>query len=141
MITHSPEETKTIAADFAATLAGGEIVALEGDLGAGKTTFVQGLAEALGIKEPVRSPTFAVMNVYAVPGTGVKELVHLDLYRLKTPDDITNLGLDEWLGRSDTVVVIEWPRAVTGIPVEPTHDVRFDTDEENRRVIEIVPRG
>jgi tRNA threonylcarbamoyladenosine biosynthesis protein TsaE len=116
MISRSAEETKRIAADLAATLCGGELLLLEGELGAGKTTFVQGLAEALGT-DAARSPTFAVMNVYETDRLPVRELVHLDFYRLQAPEQADELGLEDWLGRRDAIVVAEWPPA--SLPVPP----------------------
>src|SRR3989344_5755004 len=114
-LSHSPDETKQIAADFAKTLHGGEVIALEGELGAGKTTFVQGLAEVLGAEGPIRSPTFTIMNMYRVPQGPIREIIHLDYYRLKHPEEVQNLGLEEWLGRGDTVVLIEWPDRLSGV--------------------------
>ncbi len=111
-LSHSPEETKSIAASFAQALRGGEVVALEGELGAGKTTFVQGLAEALGASGPVRSPTFAIMNIYKTTHGSIKEIVHLDLYRLERQAELESLGLEDWLGKSDTLAVVEWPAMI-----------------------------
>jgi len=140
MISTSPEETKRIAANLAATLQGGEVIALVGGLGAGKTTFVQGLCEALGVASRVTSPTFSIMNVH---DAGMREcgkalrIAHLDLYRLKTAREIAALGLEEFLGASDTVVAIEWPEAVDGVEWKPTHTVRFDAISPEERNIRI----
>jgi tRNA threonylcarbamoyl adenosine modification protein YjeE len=109
------EETKRAAAELAATLTGGELVLLDGALGAGKTTFAQGLAQALGA-DSARSPTFTVMNVYRTAHPSIREMVHLDFYRLK-PDEAQALGLEDWLGRPDAVVVAEWPPE--SLPVPP----------------------
>lgn len=106
--THSSQETKELAANLASQLRGGEVILLSGDLGAGKTTFTQGLVAALGSVDAVRSPTFTIMNLYQVDQPPIKQVVHLDFYRLAraSADD---LGLDEWLGRDDVVMVAEWP--------------------------------
>ncbi|OGL67255.1 tRNA (adenosine(37)-N6)-threonylcarbamoyltransferase complex ATPase subunit type 1 TsaE [Candidatus Uhrbacteria bacterium RIFCSPHIGHO2_01_FULL_63_20] len=112
----STHETKAIAADLAATLKGGELVLLDGLLGAGKTTFVRGMTEALGADTLARSPTFTVMNVYRANHPSVKQLVHLDFYRLTKPEEIHELGLEDWLGRPDTVVVAEWPPESLPVP-------------------------
>lgn len=133
MISTSPEQTKRIAADLAATLRGGEVIALEGELGAGKTTFVQGLCEALGVTGPVTSPTFAIMNVHA----GKFRVTHLDLYRLKSAREIAALGLEEFLGQPDTVTLIEWPGAVDGVEWKPTHAVRLAAVSPTERSIDI----
>lgn len=115
-VCRTSEETKNVAAELAATLQGGELLLLEGALGAGKTTFVQGLAEALGADTLARSPTFTVMNVYRTAHPAIKELAHLDFYRLGKPEDAAALGLEEWLGRPDAVVVAEWPPEALPVP-------------------------
>lgn len=132
-LTHSVEETKRVAADLARTLRGGEVIALEGDLGAGKTTFTQGLCAALGVEGAVTSPTFAIMNVY----DGRLRVAHLDLYRLKETREIAALGLEEYLGQPDTVVLIEWPGAVDGVEWNPTHVVRLSALSPTERSIDI----
>ncbi|MFC1788142.1 tRNA (adenosine(37)-N6)-threonylcarbamoyltransferase complex ATPase subunit type 1 TsaE [Patescibacteria group bacterium] len=109
-ISNSPEQTKQIASDLALCLKGGEVVLLEGELGAGKTTFTQGFAEALGVVDPVRSPTFTIMNIYKTDRSDIKEIIHLDFYRLQESSvHLEDLGLDEWLGRDDVVIIAEWP--------------------------------
>lgn len=111
--TQSAQETQTIAAEFAVTLRGGELVLLIGDLGAGKTTFVQGLAAALGVTARVKSPTFTVMNEYAVDAVdqAVRRLVHIDLYRFTDANELRALALEDER-RPDSVVLIEWPNAI-----------------------------
>ena len=89
----------------AAELKPGDVVALEGDLGAGKTTFVQGLAAALGAVRPVTSPTFCLVVEHP---TQRLLLVHLDLYRLQGPDDVLDLGWEDYLARG-AVMLVEWP--------------------------------
>jgi tRNA threonylcarbamoyladenosine biosynthesis protein TsaE len=122
-VSHSIEETKKIAAEFARALLGGEVVALAGDLGTGKTTFVKGVADALGVMHVVRSPTFAILHAYQTNGPNIKHVVHVDAYRLK-PGETRELGLDDWLGRADAVLLIEWPEKLEGID-KPTTTVRF----------------
>lgn len=103
IIAKTREETIAAAERFAAQLQGGDVVLLIGELGAGKTTFTKGIALALGIKEPVTSPTFTIIKEYK----GEKlALYHMDMYRLS--GDITELGLEEYLGRKDGVCVVEW---------------------------------
>lgn len=133
--THSIEETKQLAADFAASLKGGEVIALHGELGAGKTAFTQGLAEALGAKGPVRSPTFTVMNHYQIGRDDIREIVHLDLYRFETLSDIGALGLEEWLFRKDNIIVIEWPKE--GLDFPNRIDIHFELLSETERQITI----
>jgi tRNA threonylcarbamoyladenosine biosynthesis protein TsaE len=111
-LSHSQEETKQFACEFVSKLSIGSIIALEGDLGSGKTTFVQGLAEALGIKEPVRSPSFSLMNIYEFIGINQEKnfFVHVDAYRLDEKAKLEDIGLDEWLDRKEAIVLIEWPQ-------------------------------
>ena len=130
----SSEQTKKIASDFAKTLKGGEVVLLEGDLGSGKTTFVQGLAEALGVEEPVRSPTFTIMNLYKIKHDQIKQIAHFDFYRLEQEADLEDLGLEEWLGRDDTVVLIEWPKGE--FPVKH-QTIKFEIKNEKTRIIHL----
>lgn len=113
--TKDARATQVVAAEFAATLHGGETVLLIGDLGAGKTTFVQGLAAALGVTARVKSPTFTVMNEYA---GGRLRLLHLDLYRFTDAAELRALALEDER-RPDTVMLIEWPNAI---------DYEFDAD-------------
>jgi len=109
-ISKTEKETYQIAARLAKKLKGGEIIALEGELGAGKTTFVKGLAKAFGIKQHVTSPTFVLMKVYEcqMPKSEIRKLVHVDCYRLDEPQELFYLGIEEYLNKPDTVVMIEW---------------------------------
>ncbi len=113
-ISYSEAETKKIAGDFFVTLRPGDIVTLTGDLGAGKTTFVKGIAAAFGIKKEITSPTFAIMNVYQIPDNkqqiaNISRLVHIDTYRLKSINQLYAIGVDEYIGASDSITIIEWP--------------------------------
>lgn len=107
LITRSTEETYALAQKIAQELNGGEVILLNGTLGAGKTTFTKGLALALGVKKTVVSPTFTIIKEYE----GEKlHLYHIDMYRLEDDDELEELGVEE-LYREDSVVVIEWNRA------------------------------
>jgi tRNA threonylcarbamoyladenosine biosynthesis protein TsaE len=101
-LTRSPEETEAAGEELAATLAVGDLLLLAGELGAGKTTFVRGLARGLGISDGVQSPTFQLVRVYQ----GRIQLAHVDLYRLEAGADLTDLGLDDLLDQG--VVAVEW---------------------------------
>jgi len=94
----------------------GTILAVQGDLGAGKTTFIQSLAAALGIKRFVPSPTFALMRAYKLPKAvnGIRRLVHVDAYRLKDESELQVLDLDEELVDGQTLLVLEWPERIAG---------------------------
>lgn len=104
IVSCSPAETRTIAQQLALHLPEVSVVALYGDLGVGKTTFVQGLAQAWGITVPVTSPTFNLYSIYE----GTRRLVHLDAYRLESAEDAEGLLLDEFL-IPPYCLVIEWP--------------------------------
>ena len=101
---YSCEETEKIAYALAEKLHGGEIITLDGDLGAGKTAFVRGLAAGLGISDRVVSPTFTIVNEYS--GEGLP-LFHFDVYRIGSPDEMYDIGWEDYLGRGG-VTVIEW---------------------------------
>ena len=103
-ITHSKEETMELAEKLVSLLPNGITLTFSGDLGAGKTTFIRGLAKGLNIKEVVQSPTFNIMKIYL---KGDRPLIHIDAYRLA---DINNdIGLDEYIGYETGITVIEWP--------------------------------
>ena len=103
-ITHNQDETREVGHKLAALLPNGSVVLLKGDLGAGKTTLVRGVAEALGITEKITSPTFNIMKLYL---KGTKPLVHIDAYRLE--DHNVDIGLDEFIGIDRGLTFIEWP--------------------------------
>jgi len=104
------QDTQVFAQKLAKSLKGGEIIALEGELGAGKTTLTQYVAKALRVKENVTSPTFVLLKVYEVrsPKAEVRRLVHVDCYRLDDPQELFYLGIEEYLNKKDAVVIIEW---------------------------------
>ncbi len=133
----SVEETWELARKLAAELKPGDIVCLEGDLGAGKTTFTQGLAAALGVAGRVTSPTFCIVQEHR--GNGAF-LVHMDLYRLHDEDDVLAIGWEDYL-TDGAILVVEWPeRAGSLIPASARH-IRFThlDDNCNVRSIDINP--
>lgn len=112
---------------FALELPPGTILALSGELGAGKTTFVQGLAEGLGAEGPVASPTFVLLNVH-------KGLYHFDLYRLKEASDFLALGFDEYFEKGG-ICAIEWPERIQELLPSHTKWIRFSYCPEGREVV------
>lgn len=134
-ISSSPEETWAIAGRLVASLPSRATVALCGELGSGKTCFVQGMARALGIRRAVTSPTFTVVNEYR----GNCHLTHIDLYRLHGPDEVLALGFDEYL-EGDGITAIEWPDRAEDLLPEDAVFVCMETRPEPReRLIRITP--
>ena len=132
-VSKSESDTYTIAAEFAATLNGGEIVLLSGELGAGKTAFVKGLAAALGITDEVTSPTFTLMNVYR----GALTLYHFDVYRLHSGEEAYAAGLTEFFGEAGSVSCIEWWENVADAIVGDTIKITINYLENEMREINV----
>lgn len=135
---HSVRETESLAADLARTLTGGEVIALYGDLGAGKTQFTRGLVKGLGGDgHDVSSPTFVLLNVYQTPRL---KIFHLDAYRVAGPDDFDDIGFGELL-EQDGVVIIEWPTRVEDLlpsgPGSKRINVHLETTSAHGRRIRI----
>ena len=127
----SVEETWELARKFAKTLRPGDVVRLEGDLGAGKTTFTQGLAAALGVPGRVTSPTFCIVQEHR----GGVMLVHMDLYRLHGEEDVLAIGWEDYLAEG-AILVVEWPeRAGALVPPDAKRVIFRHLDgEENRHI-------
>lgn len=119
---------------------GAVVLALAGDLGAGKTAFVKAVAKGLGITEHVTSPTFVIMKTYDLPPTtnkGFKTLTHIDAYRLESAHELEVLGWKELLADPDALIAIEWPEKVPGaIPQNAHHFVFEHVDETTRKIIQ-----
>jgi tRNA threonylcarbamoyladenosine biosynthesis protein TsaE len=130
VITESPAETKQLAGRLAGKLGAGSVLALHGELGSGKTCFVQGLAEALSVAEVVNSPTFTIINEYR----GRCRLYHVDLYRINSVAELETLGLEDYLG-GDGITAIEWPEKISSLLPENTIHVYFEFMDINRRRI------
>lgn len=131
------ETTLSFAEKFASSLKGGEIILLDGRLGAGKTVFVKGIAKGLDIDEEVTSPTFTLMNEYQ----GRLNLVHMDVYRLKSALEAYEAGLTEYFGESNTVCCIEWAENIRGA-FDPCSaiTVRINYLGDGKREIEIFDK-
>ncbi len=138
-ITNSEEQTFGLAKEFAKTFKGGEIIGLTGNLGAGKTIFTKGLAAGLGIKQTVNSPTFVLMKVYQIrhPKSDIRELIHIDAYRIKSGQDIIAVGAQEYFNRDDVVTVIEWADKIKKILPKKTRYISINNKGENIRIINI----
>ena len=129
VVTGSPEETEALAARLAADLAPGDVVTVSGDLGAGKTTFVRGAAHALGVTQPVNSPTFTIGHRY----DGRVPVAHLDLYRVLHVDPEEWAGLEPYF--DGTIAFVEWPEhAGNWLPAVRARVTLEHVDELHRRV-------
>ncbi|HAZ28580.1 MAG TPA: tRNA (adenosine(37)-N6)-threonylcarbamoyltransferase complex ATPase subunit type 1 TsaE [Candidatus Magasanikbacteria bacterium] len=137
--TDSPEKTRSLGEEVAATLCGGDILLLFGDLGAGKTTFVQGLAKKLGVSTDVVSPTFTLCAVYPTKTKKIKQLVHIDTYRIHGPNELRDIGVEEYLGSPDTICVVEWPEKIESLLTKNMHTkkVMFSHEAPRKRHITI----
>lgn len=130
--TTSAKETETLAGDLALALPDDTVIALHGDLGAGKTTFIRGLARGWEISEPVTSPTFNLYTIYE----GSRQLIHLDAYRLSSADDLDALMIQDFM-RSPWCFAIEWPERISGaIPNEAWH-LHLEITSENKHLIRL----
>ncbi len=111
LISHSENETRRIAADFARLLHAGDVVVLRGELGAGKTVVVKAIAKALGYDGPVTSPSFTLLNVYYTPKFSI---YHFDFYRIQSEAEAIGIGADEYI-YGDGICLIEWPEKVESL--------------------------
>jgi tRNA threonylcarbamoyladenosine biosynthesis protein TsaE len=139
----SIREMNSFALAVARTLKGGEMLALTGELGAGKTVFVKGLAKALGIKQVVQSPTFLLMKCYPVGVVHcssfiVHTLCHVDAYRIKNERELLAIGLGEKIGDPQTVTVIEWADLVPELISKNTIKIKFEHGRNNTERIVTV---
>ena len=120
IISNSANETMELGQKIAELAKAGSIFCLTGDLGAGKTTLVRGIAQALKIKSVVQSPTFNIMKIYF---DGIKPLIHIDAYRLADVD--TDIGLDEYIGYETGITVIEWPMFIERLIPEASNEINI----------------
>ncbi len=138
VVTSSEDETVMLGRRFASALKAGDVVALYGDLGSGKTQFVKGVCAGIGVTEHVTSPTFTLINEYRNHG-GIP-VFHLDLYRLRSFDEVLSLGIEEYLD-DDGVSMIEWAEKADRILPREKYSVHFRViDGVNRREI-VMQRG
>ena len=136
-ITHSAEETQDFARELATHIQPGDVVTLIGELGSGKTTFMQGFAQGLQITQNIISPTFIIMRTYALPNVvrGIQTLYHFDLYRTESERDLIGLGIAEVLGDNESVIAIEWPEKMGSLLPERRKELTFVYRDENTREI------
>ncbi len=135
--TNCAEETQKIAHKIAKKIKNGAILALIGDLGSGKTTFTQGFAKGLGIKEKVISPTFILMRQYSLPGSPKAKLFHIDLYRFENIKEIESLGLNEIFSNPKNIILIEWAEKLGKLLPKQAVKIYFTHTFESGRKIEV----
>ncbi|NLB49087.1 MAG: tRNA (adenosine(37)-N6)-threonylcarbamoyltransferase complex ATPase subunit type 1 TsaE [Erysipelotrichia bacterium] len=130
IVTHQPSETVSLGYKIATHARAGSVFCLTGDLGAGKTTLVRGMAKALNIKTVVQSPTFNIMKIYF---DGRRPLIHIDAYRLEGVS--SDIGLDEYIGYESGLTVVEWPEFVAGLlPNNATTIEIINLGDDNRQI-------
>ena len=133
--THSADETQALGQKLASRLAPGDVIAYFGDLGAGKTAFTRGLAQGLGITDPVTSPTYTIVNEYL---SGRIPLFHCDMYRLSSSDELFDIGWEDYLSRGG-VCAVEWSENVEDALQDAIRvTIEKDADEPDTRHITIT---
>ena len=134
---NTKNETIEVGKEVGKILKSGDVVLLHGDLGAGKTTLVKGIAKALKIKENIVSPTFTLMQTYKIEKkSDIKNLVHIDTYRLENEEELIEIGIEDYLGDSSTICLIEWPEKLTSLlKNKKTIDITIvQTDKQSRKI-------
>src|SRR5574344_1488044 len=130
--TSSAEQTIELGRKLGALLAKGDVIAMQGTLAAGKTTITKGIAEALGVKDTITSPTFCLISEYS----GKMPLYHMDVYRLDGPEDFVNLGTDDMI-YGEGVSIIEWSEKIMSELPKKTIILKITPNDDNSRTIEI----
>ena len=129
----SPESSGIFAKKLASQLSSGDVLALKGNLAAGKTTFTQALSHFFMVEEDVTSPTFTLINEY----NGSLAIYHFDCYRLKNPEEILYMGFEDYLAK-DGIIIIEWPEIIESLLPKNTISIEFTYgDSENERLLQI----
>ncbi len=126
IVTNSEKETFDLAKSYAHELKGGEVLALTGDLGAGKTVFAQGLGRGLGAKKNISSPTFVIMKVYSLSKDDLSNFCHIDAYRTGSSQEILDIGLNDYLESKDSVVLIEWAEKIQDVLPKKCRKIKIE---------------
>lgn len=136
LISHSSKETQKIGQLLASEIKNSKLICLEGNLGGGKTTFVQGLALGLNIKEQIKSPTFVFIKKYKInKKSNLKWLYHIDAYRIKNPLEFLDMGLEEILEQKNALCVIEWADKIKSVLPKNKLTISFKYLGKNKREI------
>lgn len=134
-ISHSEKETEEFASRLARHVPPGTVIALHGDLGAGKTVFTRGFARGLGITEPVSSPTYTIIQEYRMTDGGW--LFHLDLYRIDNYQAALAFGVEEYLDDSGAYILAEWPERIAEIMPENAVHITISHDGDSERILKV----
>ncbi|MFT3892183.1 MAG: tRNA (adenosine(37)-N6)-threonylcarbamoyltransferase complex ATPase subunit type 1 TsaE [Anaerolineales bacterium] len=133
----SPEQTRRIGARLGGALQAGDIICLQGDLGAGKTTFVQGIAQGWGSRDSVSSPTFILVNVYRRADSG--QLFHMDAYRLDSTPEAEEMDIDTMLAQGP--LIVEWPERIDGLVPHENLWIKLEHVDEEEREMKFKSHG
>jgi len=139
-ILHNLTETQDFAREFVQNLSphqeSATVLGLYGDLGAGKTSFTQGFAQALGVSDTVVSPTFVIEKIYTLTGQKFSYLIHIDAYRIEKVEEMLHLGWKDIISNKDNLIIIEWPELIDSL--RPPHiKIKFMQVSENEREVSI----
>ncbi len=140
-ISHNLADTEKIAQALLSSLAarldsakrGKSILALSGNLGAGKTTFVKFLAKALGLEENITSPTFVLLKAYDIDFADFKKFIHVDCYRLDAKEDLADIGLQDYVADASNLVLIEWADKINNLPQQKVLNIKIEILGETSR--------
>lgn len=136
VITKNESETINLGVEIASSLKGGDVIALYGDLGSGKTRLVKGICQGLDVKQMVNSPTFIIVNEYS--SQKFHKIYHFDLYRMRSEDEVLQMGFEEYIN-TEGIVLIEWPEHVERLLPQKTIKIHIShtVEEETYRWIKI----
>ena len=139
-ISRGPEQTRRLGARLGQLLQGGEVICLEGPLGAGKTVLAQGIGRGWGAVDPIVSPTFVLIREHR-RSADRQRLLHVDFYRLEEPEEAWGLGLQDWMGEPEIVTVVEWPERALEVLPEERLWVRLEFADPTRRRLLFTAHG
>lgn len=133
LITNSANDTIEFGKSVARAVEKGAVISLVGDLGAGKTTFTKGVARGLGIMDNVTSPTFTILNEYVGEE---KRLYHFDFYRIEDPDELVELGFEDYFPSTDGLTIVEWVEKAPSVLPKKFYQITFEKiDDDKRRIV------
>lgn len=136
-LSHNPKETVNFGKKIAGEMKGGEALCLYGNLGSGKTTFVRGLINYFLPSLRILSPTFIIVRQYHIRDGIIKNILHVDLYRLTTERQIEDIGITEYLNQPDTIVAVEWAQKLKNLLPAKRIDIRFQIKTSSERIITV----